>query len=118
MTLHDVLRLVSLASAGTSYVLAIFLLVISYAVLHPTRLSRRSLFGGGHGVLWLHLVSIVIGTQGFVTWGTIEVYLRLEGSPTLRPLALLVLTTIMNIGYVVILRIESARYRMRVHVPD
>lgn len=111
-------RAVALASAGTTYVLVAAILGVSYKVLHPRRPSKRLMFGGSGGFLWLHIVLLATAFQTFVTWGVVEVFIRVTDPITFRPYVLLFATALMNVGYMVILRIETARYRMRVSVTD
>lgn len=110
---YDVIRELSLFPAALTYALSTAVLVISFKVLKPKVLTWQTWWGSGAGFLWTHIVAVTIPFQGFVTWGIIEVLLRFNEPPSFRPLALIVLTSIINLGYLIIFRIELARLRLK-----
>lgn len=110
----DLLRFLAFLPAGATYGFAAANLIVSYRVLvRPHALTWRTFVGSGGGFVWIHIVAVVIPFQGFVTWGSIEVASRFGSGLTWRGPLLAVLCTIMNVGYIIIFRVELSRLRMQ-----
>jgi len=113
MSIPDLIRALVFLPAGLTYGFAIANLIVSYRVLlKPHEFTWRTFISGG-GFVWLHIVAVVVPFQGFVTWGCIEVALRFEEGMTWRGSLLAALCTTINIGYIIIYRVELSRLRMQ-----
>ena len=109
----DFLRGIAFALASTTYALAIANLVISFKVLRPRPWTWHAFKGSGGGFIWLHILCVTLPMQAFVTWGTVEMVRFLNEPLTWRPWMLSLLCTIVNVGYVVIFRVELSRLSLR-----
>lgn len=113
MMFTDILRGGSFALAGMTYALALANLVISFMVLRPRKWTWAAFKGNGGGFIWLHIVCVTIPMQGFVTWGISAVAEHLDEPLTWRPWVLAVLCSLVNVGYIVIYRVELSRLNLR-----
>lgn len=109
----DVLRVLAVIVASTTYGLAVANLVVSFLVLRDKPFTWRHFLGTGGGFLWGHIAFVTVPFQGFVTWGIIEVVEREADPVTFRPFALLVLSALMSVGYVIIYRVELSRLKLK-----
>lgn len=116
--MSDVSRIVAYLMASITYALAIANLIISFKVLKPRPFTWKNFAGSGSGFIWLHILCVTLPFQGFVTWGIIEVHERFGMPLTWRAPALAVLCLIINVGYVIIYRIELARLGLQRVVSD
>lgn len=66
----DVLRVLAVIVASTTYGLAVANLVVSFLVLRDKPFTWRHFLGTGGGFLWGHIVFVTVPFQGFVTWGS------------------------------------------------
>lgn len=112
MNALTVVRILSITVAGVTYALALANLIVSFKVLRPRPWTWRTFTGSGGGFIWLHIVCVVIPFQGFVTWGIIEVEARIGSGFTWRIFLLPLLCLIINVGYIVIFRVELSRLRV------
>ncbi|HXH59093.1 hypothetical protein [Iamia sp.] len=113
VTAVDIVRVLAIMSASTTFGLAVANLIISYKVLAPTPRTWKTFWGSGGGFIWLHIVAVVIPFQGFEAWGMYEVLSRLADPATFRAPLLLALSGFISVGYVIIFRVEVARLRLR-----
>lgn len=111
--MNGLIRILAISIAGMTYGWAIANLIVSFKVLRPRPWTWQSFKGSGGGFIWLHIVCVVIPFQGFVTWGIWEVISRSHQPLTFRPVALFFLCAIINLGYVIIYRVELARLRIQ-----
>lgn len=108
----DAIRYFALALAATTYGWAIANLVVAWMVLRPHPFTWENIKGKGGGFIWFHILLMVVGFQSAMTSLVFEMVSRFGGPMTYRPILIIYLSILIDLGYLVIFRVELGRLRL------